>query len=89
MGAFFLSNQCPYAYGYTELETKTQSEASAAEKRVNDTFGTQNVLAVVVPAGDYDREGRLLDALSDLPQVDYAQGLANVEVKDGYVLTDN
>ena len=88
VGAFFLSNQCPYAYGYTLLETKTQSEASAAEKRVNDTFGTQNVLAVVVPAGDYDREGRLLDALSALPQVDYALGLANVEVKDGYVLTD-
>ena len=49
---------------------------------------SQNTLAVVVPAGDYETEERLLKRLSAFPQVDTALGLANVEVKDGYVLTD-
>ena len=43
---------------------------------------------MVVRPGDYETEERLLKRLSAFPQVDTALGLANVEVKDRYVLTD-
>lgn len=83
-----LSNRCPYAYGYSDLlETEKKSAAALAEEAVNGNFGTENVMAVLVPVGDYEREERLLEALEEQEEVSYALGLANVEVKDGYVLT--
>ncbi len=88
VGAFYLSNQCPYTYGYTLLTTENQSQSSIADQKINQTFGRDNLLAIVVPSGDYETEGKLLTALSELDEVDYALGLANVEAKDGYMLTD-
>lgn len=51
VGGFFLSNRCPYVYGYTQIETARQNESQVAEQRVSDTFGTQNVIALLVPPG--------------------------------------
>ena len=63
VGGFFLSNRCPYVYGYTQIETARQNESQVAEQRVSDTFGTQNVIALLVPRGDYDSEKALLERL--------------------------
>ena len=80
VAGFLMSNQCPYVYGY--------SQTQIAEKKVNETFGTQNVMALIVPKGDYISEKALLERLETYDQVDYAMGLSNVEVMDGYMLTD-
>lgn len=89
VAGFFLSNQCPYVYGYSQIETARQNETQIAEQRVNETFGTQNIMALLVPKGDYASEKALLDRLESYDQVDYAMGLSNVEVTDGYTLTDS
>ncbi len=88
VAGFLLSNQCPYVYGYSQIETARQNETQIAERRVNETFGTQNIMALLVPKGDYASEKALLDRLESYDQVDYAMGLSNVEVMDGYTLTD-
>ena len=88
VAGFLLSNQCPYVYGYSQIETARQNEAQIAEQRVNETFGTQNIMALLVPKGDYASEKALLNRLETYDQVDYAMGLSNVEVMDGYTLTD-
>ena len=89
VAGFLLSNQCPYVYGYSQIETARQNETQIAERRVNETFGTQNIMALLVPKGDYASEKALLNRLETYDQVDYAMGLANVEVTDGYTLTDS
>ena len=89
VAGFLLSNQCPYVYGYSQIETARQNETQIAERRGNETFGTQNIMALLVPKGDYASEKALLDRLESYDQVDYAMGLANVEVTDGYTLTDS
>ena len=89
MAGFFLSNQGPYEYGYSQIETARQNETQIAERRVNETFGTQNIMALLVTKGDYASEKALLDRLESYDQVDYAMGLSNVEVTDGYTLTDS
>lgn len=86
--AFIFSNKCPYVYGYSTLSTYTQNESQIAEKKVADTFGSTNVLAMIVPVGDYEAEGRLARALEELPQIDSVTALANTEAMDGYMLTD-
>ena len=88
IGGFVFANRCPYAYGQTELTTIRKNETQIAQTRVNDTFGRVNTLAVLVPQGDYEQEGRLLRELERMPETNTVLGLANVDAMDGYVLTD-
>lgn len=54
----------------------------------NDTFTMPNMLAFVVPAGDYEKEAALLTELESRGEIDHAVGLANTEAMDGYMLAD-
>ncbi len=89
VSAFFFSNKCPYVYGYSQLETVRQNETQIAEQKIDDTFGAQNIMALMVPKGDYDSEKKLLASLQTHDEIDYATGLSNIEVTDDYVLTDS
>ncbi|MCI2056697.1 MAG: MMPL family transporter [Oscillibacter sp.] len=88
IAGFILSNKCPYVYGYSTLTTATKNASQIAEETVNATFGSTNTLAVLVPAGDYEKEGALIRDFTAMSEVDSALGLANIEAMDGYVLTD-
>ena len=46
------------------------------------------MVALVIPAGNYESEKRLLKDLEECPEVESAMGLANIEAMDGYMLTD-
>lgn len=85
---FIFSNKCPYAFGQTDLTTARKNETQIAQERVNDKFGKENVLAVVVPVGDYEKEGLLARELEKTDGVESVTALSNVEAMDGYVLTD-
>lgn len=87
-GAFWLSSQCPYAYSFTDLKTAKMTESQHAYFRIKDTFGTSNMVALLVPGGDYEAEARVLDDLSQCPEVKSTMGLAGIEAMDGYKLTD-
>ncbi|MGN1109994.1 MAG: RND family transporter [Oscillospiraceae bacterium] len=86
--SFVLSSNCNYVYGYSTLSTITRNDTQIAEEKIEDTFDTSNLVVVMVPAGDYNKEHRLLERLESLPEVDSAMGLANIEAMDGYMLTD-
>ena len=86
--AFYFSNQCPYVYGYDTLKTPKLNEVQIADNMIREYFGKKNMVAVVVPTGDYAKEHALLNDFEQCPEVDYAQGLSNVEAMDGYMLTD-
>ena len=88
VGGFIFSGKCPYVYGQTTLSTIRESASQIAQQKVDGAFGGANVLAVLVPAGDYEQEGRLARRLEEMPEVDTVLALSNVEAMDGYVLTD-
>lgn len=88
VAAFLFSGDCPYAYGYGYLETPKLNKTQTAEKMITENFGTENFVALVVPAGDYDTERELLETLESYEQIDYTMGLSNVEAMDGYMLAD-
>ena len=88
VGAFFLSNNCPYVYGFTLVDTERKNETQIAEEKIEDTFGKQNLLALIVPSGNYDAEKSILQELEKRDEVDHTLGLANTEAMDGYLLTD-
>ena len=86
--AFYFANRCPYAYSYNNLDTAKQSKQQMAVQKINETFGSSNMVAIMVPAGDYEKEKRILETLEKNPNVESTVGLAGIEVMDGYILTD-
>ena len=88
IAAFFVSGNCPYAYGQDNIPTPKQNETQIARAMIQENFSDANMVALVVPAGSYETEGALLDRLEACEEVDYTVGLSNVEAMDGYMLTD-
>ena len=86
--ACYFSNQCPYVYSYTDLETAKASESQIARSHIKANFGNNNMVAVIVPKGSYDNERNVLNDIEELEGVKSTQGLANVEAMDGYMLAD-
>lgn len=83
-----LANKCPYCYSYTDLVTAKQSESQIAHQKIKNIFGVNNMVAVIVPTGDYDSERQLLKDLDSCAEVKSTQGLANIDAMDGYKLAD-
>ena len=86
--AFYYQNNCPYVYGYSTIETPVQNDTQLAEELIEESFGSTNMVALVVPAGNYEKEHKLLMELEARKEVDYTTGLSNTEAMDGYTLTD-
>ena len=88
IAAFILSGKCPYVYGYSKIETPVKNETQIADEMIRSAFGDSNFVALVVPAGSYEKESQLMKRLEERDEVDRCQGLANTEAMDGYMLTD-
>lgn len=86
--AIIFSGKVSYVYGYSLLSTPKLNDSQIAEAMIKETFGSENMLALLVPSGDYEAEAKLLAELENRDEVKYAVGLANIEAMDGYTLTD-
>ncbi len=85
---FFLSNMCPYCYGFNNLSTPRKDETQITRDKIASTFKKTSLVAIVVPSGNYKNEGAILNELEKYPEVDSTLGLSNTEALDGYMLTD-
>ena len=88
IAASIISHACPFSYGYTDQEAAKLNEQSLAKKMISDNFGSTNMIALVVPGGDYEKEAELLRELEARDEVASTMGLANIEAMDGYALAD-
>ena len=86
--AFFISNKCHYAYGYSSITPPIKNDVQIAQEMIKDNFDSKAFVVVVVPAGDYDKEKALLADYEERDEVDHAMGLSNTEALGGYTLTD-
>ena len=89
VGAFILSGKCPYAYSFNDLRTAKMTDQQHAYFQIKETFGTSNMVAILVPTGDYEAEKNLLEELEACPEVKSTMGLSGMEAIDGYHLTDS
>lgn len=88
IAGYIISKDCPYVFGYSTVTPPLQNGVQKAEEMQKTNFSDSNMVALIVPAGDYDIEKALLHDLDMCPEVDYTMGLANIEAMDGYHLTD-
>ena len=73
--------------GY-RISAPKQNETQFAQQMIEDNFTSKNMLALIVPTGDYDKESAILDELGQYDEVDSTMGLTNIEALDGYMLAD-
>ena len=86
--AFFISNKCHYAYGYSSITPPLENDVQVAQNMIKENFDSKPFVVVVVPAGDYEKEKSLLADYEARDEVDHAMGLSNTEALGGYTLTD-
>ena len=87
--AFIFSMKCPFSFSLDNFRANRLSEAQIAEDRIEKNFGSSNMMALMVPGGDYRAEKKLLTALEGYDEVDAAVGLANTEAMGGFMLADS
>jgi predicted RND superfamily exporter protein len=88
VAAYIIQSKCPYVYGYTMIETPVQSDSMLVDELIEESFGSENYVALCVPSGSYEKEKKLIKELEARDEVDHTQGLASIEALDGYMLTD-
>ena len=88
IASFLISQNCPYVYSYEHLTTYTKNDSQIAEEKIKDTFTASNILALLIPSGDYEKEQQLAEELEAMPEVDTVTSLATTEAeeKDGETL---
>lgn len=86
--AFVGSSNCLYLYDTNSVESAKKNETKIATEKIESTFGSDNQLVVLVPAGDYISEAKALRKIENLDYVSSALGLANQKINDDYYLTD-
>lgn len=86
------SNVCagylPRAYSAEALPIWFPWGSQRAEAEIRALFGDDNILSILIPAGDFSRESALLQELSGMDEVKTARGLANMEAMNGYMLAE-
>ncbi len=87
VAAFFVSSNCHYVFDINSVESAKKNASKIASEKIEAVFGASNQLVVMVPAGNYESEEKLLKKLEELPYVTMALGLANQKINDDYVLT--
>ena len=86
--AFIFSSKTHYIYDITSIETSSKTEQQLGEEKMDEIFGSSNILAVVFPNTSYEKEAAMVKELEQKEYVESVLSLANIEVMDGYMLTD-
>lgn len=89
VGAYISSNSVEYVFSQYSIESLRKNEEQLAKQKIEDTFSKHNQMALLIPSGDFDSEKKMIAEIEELDETISVKGLANVEVKDGYYLTDS
>ncbi len=82
ISGIFFSNKADYVFSMKYIDTNNKSVNRIAQDKINDTFGTKNNLAMLVPKGKYDYEKQIISELKDLDNVVDCIGLASISVDE-------
>jgi len=78
-----------YAFSTSGITSAPKTQATLEIDAVAAEFGTERMMAVIVPAGSPAKERAVLQEIGAMNRVHSALGLANVEISEGKYLTDS
>ena len=86
--SFVFSQKTEYAFSNGSVTEIVPSEYRHERRRVEELFPAGTAIALLVPAGDYDKERTVLEEAEKVEGITGAAGLAVVEFGEGRMLTD-
>ena len=86
--AIWYSSRTTYAFNDSAVTELVYSESRAAMHKIQDSFAHSTMIAVLVPAENFENEKAILREAEELPEITGATGLANIEIEEGRMLTD-
>lgn len=89
IACIYLSGLCDYVFTDSIIDTRHPSADRVAADKISREFRLDNTIAMLVPRGDYEAERNILERVGGLSEIHTAVGLANIEIKDEYMLTDS
>ena len=63
---FVFSGRVNYVYSHNSVDSIRHNENQIAYQRIEELFGIDNQMAIIVPAGDYGREAKLISEVEEL-----------------------
>ena len=84
---FVFSGRVNYVYSHNSVDSIRHNENQIAYQRIEELFGIDNQMAIIVPAGDYGKEAKLISEVEELSRTVSITGLANIKATDEYYLT--
>ena len=88
VGGYYACGRIDYAYAMEAVPARHLTEHEIAQAEIDETFGSSNLVALLVPSGDYAAEKALLNELEACDEVKSATGIAAIEAMDGLRLGD-
>jgi len=85
--ACIIFGKAKYAYSIDLVDTIYSSQNQKDGNKIQALFGKNNMIALMVPSGDYEKEAALIEEIEQCDEVNRVLGLANIAVKDGLTLT--
>ena len=86
--AAVFSMKTEYAFSDGSITEIISSESREAMHKIKDTFTSNTSVALIVPAGDYEKEREILSEISEYDGVKSATGIANIKFDGEHYLTD-
>lgn len=85
--SIIFSSNTTFAFSEQKITEIVRNERIESNREVEETFGSNTIVAMLVPAGNYEAEGEILEKAGALPNITRANGIANIQVDETHVLT--
>lgn len=86
--AAVFSQKLQYVYSEGAIDTSRPTDTMKAVRETESVFGYDNMFVILLPKGDYEKERLVLDTVESEEMISSALGIANIEISDGYYLSD-
>lgn len=88
IAGYFISSKCPYVFGYSNIVPPIKNRVQIVKDMQEEVFGSENMVALVIPNVDYELEKKLAYDLEKRKEVDKVVALSNTEAMEDYKVTD-
>ena len=86
--AIYCSNSVQYAFADSSIDELVYTESRTAARKIDSTFKRDTSIVLLVPSEDFEAEKQLIAEVLELDDIKSVNGLANIEIEEGHVLTD-
>ena len=84
----YCSGNVKYAFADSSITDIVYSESREASKKIDSTFKRDTTVVILVPSEDFEAEKAIIKEVLQNDKVKSVNGLANIEIEEGHVLTD-